>query len=220
MERYAKLFLASVVALATLALGHSAGASLVFPDGLRRATNDERLADCDPGFAGRVLAVIQELEHLGFKPKIVDSWRSPLAQRKAVASGRSLVTFGFHNIVGTRREPRAFAVDLVQSDRAIPALNYVFRLSTIAARFHLDTGLLWGLTKAERLTVTRAMARPRSTAIKIGWDPCHLQPADMTVAEALEAAAATEVTQSFEAGEALRGESAASGITRQTAEHP
>jgi hypothetical protein len=181
--------------------------------------NDDRLASCDAGFSVRVRAVIEELESYGFKPRIVESWRSPMAQRRAVASGRSLVTFGFHNIVGSRREPRAFAVDLVQSERATPTLNYAFRLAALAARHRLDTGILWGLSKEERDAVYKAMAKPRVAApVKIGWDPCHLQPADMTVAQALEAAAQSGATPTFEGSEGSRGEPVA--LSRRTGENP
>jgi hypothetical protein len=151
----------------------------------RWMTNETLLAECDTGFAARVRAVIQDLEGSGFHPWVAESWRSPKDQVQAFRLGRSKVRFGFHNIVGPGREPRSFAVDLIDrlgSDN--PSQEYALRLSTVARAYNLTTGILWGLSSQERLAVGKALRAPHTFAkLKIGWDPCHLEPADLSISQ-------------------------------------
>jgi hypothetical protein len=153
----------------------------------RRMTNEDRLAQCDAGFAAKVRAVIRDLEGSGFKPWVAESWRSPKLQVQAFILGRSQVKFGFHNIVGSGKEPRAFAVDLIDTPGAdVPSQAYALRLSSVAHHHNLTTGILWGLSNQQRRVVGKAVeASHVSRIVKIGWDPCHLEPADRSLSQIL-----------------------------------
>ena len=154
----------------------------------RHTTNEDQLAKCDASFAARVRAVIQDLESHGFKPWVAESWRSPADQAQAFTLGRSEVKAGFHNVVGLHGEPRAFAVDLIDNPLAAdPSQEYALRLSSVAHQYNLTTGILWGLSNQERRVVGKAVESPRVRGkVKIGWDPCHLEPADQSLSQVLE----------------------------------
>jgi hypothetical protein len=151
-------------------------------------TNEDRLAKCDAGFAAKVRAVIHDLERSGFKPWVAENWRSPKHQVQAFSLGRSQVKFGFHNVVGSRSEPRAFAVDLIDAPGVnAPSQAYALRLSSVAHRYNLNTGILWGLSHQQRRVVGKAVeALHVYSSVKIGWDPCHLEPADRSLPQILQ----------------------------------
>jgi hypothetical protein len=189
------------IARAIFALGVSLGAARIgasgrtpggfadrLTDGQRQMTNRERLAQCDASFAASVRAVIHDLESCGFKPWVAESWRSRENQVQAFTLGHSEVKFGFHNVVGTRREPRAFAVDLIDTPGADnPSQEYALRLSSAAHRYRLTTGILWGLSNRQRRVVGKAVETPQiDQRVKIGWDPCHLEPADRSLSQILK----------------------------------
>ncbi len=47
------------------------------------------------------------------------------------------------------------------------------------------TGIQWGLPIRIRGAIEQAIATSNwSAPVKIGWDPTHVQPADLTLAEA------------------------------------
>jgi hypothetical protein len=154
----------------------------------RRSSNECRLSQCDASFAAKVRATIRDLESGGFQPWITESWRSYEEQAHVFAVGRSKVKFGFHNIVGIDRQPRAFAVDLINAPASRASMQeYELSLWSIAKRYHLTTGLFWGLNGEQRLAVRRAIDAPRTRrTLEIGWDPCHLEPAGTSLGQILE----------------------------------
>jgi hypothetical protein len=192
MKTIVRSILALAIALAAVRLGASsrtlAGLAGLLGDTRRQMTNEGRLAGCDASFAANVRAVIHDLESCGFKPWVAESWRSPKAQVQAFTLGRSEVRFGFHNVVGLRREPRSFAVDLIDTPGAeVPSQEYALRLSSVAHRYSLTTGILWGLSNRERRVVGKALEAPQIyRRLKIGWDPCHLEPADRSLSQILK----------------------------------
>jgi hypothetical protein len=192
MKTIARTILALAVAFGAVRVGASsralAGLAGQLSDSQRQVTNEGRLAACDASFAASVRAVIRDLESCGFRPWVAESWRSPKDQVQAFTLGRSEVKFGFHNVVGLRREPRAFAVDLIDIPGASdPSPEYALRLSSVAHRYSLTTGILWGLSNRERRVVGKALEAPQIyRRLKIGWDPCHLEPTGRSLSQILK----------------------------------
>jgi hypothetical protein len=192
MGTLARTIFAIGIALGGVRVGASGSttaglANRTLSENQRRMANEDRLAKCDAGFAAKVRAVIYDLESSGFKPWVAESWRSPKHQVQAFTLGHSQVKFGFHNVVGSRREPRAFAVDLIDTPGAnAPSQAYALRLSSVAHHYNLNTGILWGLSHQQRRVVAKAIeALHACRSVKIGWDPCHLEPADRSLSQIL-----------------------------------
>jgi hypothetical protein len=152
----------------------------------RKSRNAQRLSECWPAFAARLNRVIQRLEEQGVRPRIQDAWRSPEEQLIAFNSGHSKLKYGFHNVTGANAAKEALAVDLLDDDAPLlPSTRYVLLLAAVARVESLETGILWGLPKALHAGVESALAvgdfdRP----VKIGWDPCHVQPTVIRPSEA------------------------------------
>lgn len=147
----------------------------------RAARNLSRLADdCHPVFAARVRRLISQLEAAGLRPRIQDAWRSPKAQLAAYQAGTSTLKWGLHCATNPDGDPAALAVDLLD-DRAplAPGTAYLLRLAATAEACGLRTGIRWGLPASLRRAIDVAIAHGAwSTALKVGWDPCHIEPAD------------------------------------------
>ena len=152
----------------------------------RRARNAARLDQLHPAFARRVRAIIDGLESEGLRPRIQDAWRDPAAQLRAYQRGRSRLRFGFHNLTGLDGEPESLAADILDDDHpAREGVSYLLRLAAAAEAHQCTTGIRWGLPARLRAGIDEAIAsRSWEAALKIGWDPCHVQPADLTLAEA------------------------------------
>jgi hypothetical protein len=147
----------------------------------------EKLMECDPSIVGRVRDTIADLEAIGFKPSIKAAWRSAEEQGRAFYNGRSDLRFGFHNLTGDHGERRAFSVDLVEDvNRATTSPRFALTLAFFASRHHMRSGVLWGLNERQQQAVISAIAnRTFDSKVEIGWDPCHLEPDDMSLAEAM-----------------------------------
>jgi hypothetical protein len=152
----------------------------------RLARNQQRLTECHEVFAEALTGVIRDMEQLGFRPRIQEAWRSPEAQLQAVNSGNSELRFGFHNVTGADGRKEALAVDLLDDDAPLePSRRYVLTLAAVARDHGLETGVLWGLQRATRERLQRAiLERDFEAPGKIGWDPCHIQVTGMTAAQA------------------------------------
>lgn len=152
----------------------------------RKARNETRLAELFPTFSKRVARVIGALEGDGVRPRIQDAWRSPADQKKAFDAGNSKLLFGFHNVTGGDGKPEAMAVDMLDDDSPLaPGKAYLLRLAAAAEKEGLITGIRWGAPKALAEATNTAIAQKDWKAdVKIGWDPTHIQPTDVTVAEA------------------------------------
>ena len=178
----------------------------------RIARNTQRLTELYPGFAQRLRSIVAALEAQGFRPRIQDAWRSPADQLKAFNSGNSKLQFGFHNVTGPDGQPESLAVDLLDDDSPLTSRReYLLRLAAAAASAHCQTGVAWGLPPALREAVATAIASGNFTAnVKIGWDPTHVEPADITVAQARTGARPTA------SGAPTRSRSRRAGATRGT----
>ena len=152
----------------------------------RNQRNTERLATLFPTFARRIARVIKSLESEGIRPRIQDAWRSPEDQRKAFDTGHSKLLFGFHNVTGPDGRPESLAVDLLDDDAPLNVGKaYVLKLAAAAQAEGLITGVRWGVPTKLRAAIDTAIANADWDAnVKIGWDPLHVEPTDITVAEA------------------------------------
>ena len=164
----------------------SEGGQLV-NEAARLERNRQRLTECWPSFSSAVRRVLDALEAQGFRPRIQDAWRSEEDQAKAVAGGFSDVFFGFHNVTGAGGRKEALACDVLDDDNpeGTPPKRYLLALA-VAARAHgLETLIFKGLDKSEKATVEAAIAAGDiDRNVKLGNDPTHVQPTDITIAEA------------------------------------
>ncbi|MEP7365412.1 MAG: hypothetical protein ABI972_19330 [Acidobacteriota bacterium] len=148
--------------------------------------NDDRLKELFPTFAARVKKVIKDLEAGGVRPRIQDGYRSPADQMKAFTSGNSKLKFGFHNVTGPAGEKQSLAVDMLDDDSPVrPSTEYLLKLAAAARKNGLVSGVLWGLPASLQRGINNAIAAKNFKApVKVGWDPTHLEPVGITVAEA------------------------------------
>jgi hypothetical protein len=152
----------------------------------RKARNQQRLTELFPTFASRLEKVIAELEAAGLRPRIQSAWRSEADQLKAYNSGHSKLKYGFHNVTGPGGKKEALAVDLLDDNSPLkPSSAYVLRVAAAAEKFGLATGAKWGLPKKLAEAVDDAIASQQwNAAVKVGWDPVHIEPKGITVAQA------------------------------------
>jgi hypothetical protein len=152
----------------------------------RKARNEARLSELFPTFRVRIARVIAELESRGIRPRIQDGWRSPADQLKAFETGHSKLKFGFHNVTSASGTPESLAVDMLDDDSPLAAGKpYLLQLAAASQNAGLITGVRWGVPKALVGAIDAAIAAKDWNAnVKIGWDPTHVQPTDVTVAQA------------------------------------
>jgi hypothetical protein len=164
--------------------GLETGSQLEHPE--RVDHNRERMAELHPAFTTRVLNILTELEGHGLKPRILVAWRSPGEQRISYMDGRSMLRFGYHNITGPGGEPEALAVDIIDDDHPDALSRPFFLRLARAARAHgCETGIRYGLPQRLRRALDAAIAGEDWNApVKLGWEPEHVRPADVTIVEA------------------------------------
>lgn len=153
----------------------------------RRARNDQRMTELNPVFRARLARIIKGLEAAGFRPRIQDAWRSPEAQMTAFRTGHSKLRWGFHNATTPDGRPDGLAVDLLDDDSPLsPGVKYLVALARAALSENCQTGIAWGLPPTLRSAVESAvrLADDPPAGLKIGWDPTHVEPADVSVPEA------------------------------------
>jgi hypothetical protein len=179
----------AAIPLALLLAAHSSANLFLYlerNDTRRRLNNLEKLAQCDRDFAAGASAAIRRLEQRGYRPWVRESWRSPQEQEKAYRRGVSEVNFGFHNVLGPRGEPRAFAADIAESEHAAKtSSDYALAAARAAQRYGLSTGILWGLGPEERAVVSQALYAAGAEPSHIGWDPCHFEPVGLSLRDAI-----------------------------------
>lgn len=153
----------------------------------RKKRNATRLLELYPTFRARIANVIAALEAKGVRPRIQDAWRSIADQRKAFIAGHTKVLFGFHNATAPDgKMPEALAVDLLDDDSPLnPSTNYLLQVAAAAEAAGLVTGIRWGVPKKLVFGIDAAIsAEDWDAKLKVGWDPTHIQPTDVTIAEA------------------------------------
>ena len=152
----------------------------------RMARNESRLLELHPVFARRVAAVITRLEGAGLRPRIQAAWRSPAEQLDAFNRGTSKLKFGFHNLTKPDGTADSLAVDLLDDDHpAHEGSEYPLQVAAAAAANRCVTGIRWGVPAGLVEGIDQAIAaRDWKAPVKVGWDPAHIQPTDVTLAEA------------------------------------
>jgi len=166
----------------------------------RRARNTAKLTECYPAFGSRLARAIVALERQGFRPRIQEAYRSPADQQAAYERGTSKLRYGLHNATSPAGAPESLAADVLDDDApAAPGTRYLLALAVAAADAGLETGILWGLSGADR-TATAAAVRTRDLAakVRVGWDPTHVQVPGLTasaVQQGARPAADTTTTQ-------------------------
>lgn len=153
----------------------------------RKQRNISKLTELYPAFRARLILVIAKLEAGGLRPRIQDAWRSPKDQLTAFNSGHSKLKFGFHNVTGVDGVTKeSLAVDMLDDDNPLnSAPSYLLQLAAAAEENGLTTGIRWGLPPDLRSAIDNAIAaKDWSAPVKIGWDPTHVQPTNITATEA------------------------------------
>jgi hypothetical protein len=154
----------------------------------RLARNKKRLGECFPKFADRVSKVIEEMEKLGFRPRIQDAHRTIADQKKAFDSGKSHVLFGFHNVTAKDGTPESLAVDMLDDDHPDDTVSrkYLITLASIAQENKLASGIFFDLKPpaARKVLQTAIDAHNFDSKIKIGFDPTHIEATGLTIDEA------------------------------------
>jgi hypothetical protein len=152
----------------------------------RKKRNADRLKELYPTFRARLESVIASLEDAQLRPRIQDAWRSLADQKSAFEKGNAKVLYGFHNVTGPNDTPESLAVDLLDDDNPLsPGKPYLLQLAAAAEKEGLVTGIRWGVPAKLVLGIDAAIAKKDwDASVKIGWDPTHVQPTDITIAEA------------------------------------
>jgi len=152
----------------------------------RQLRNSERLLELFPSFRERISQVIIDLEAMGVRPRIQDAYRTPADQLIAFNSGNSKLKFGFHNVTGPNNEKESLAVDMLDDDHPLDlSKSYLLKLAFVSENNGLITGIRWGVPAKLIIAIDEAIATQNWNAnVKIGWDPSHVQPTDITVREA------------------------------------
>lgn len=155
-------------------------------DAARKQRNKDRLGELYPQFSLRIQQVINTLESKGIRPRIQDAWRSPSDQLKAYLAHHSKVKYGFHNVTSSAGVPEALAVDMLDDDAPLnPSKSYLLQLAGAAEAAGLITGIRWDLPAKLVKGIDAAIAAEDWNAnVKISWDPTHIQPIGITIADA------------------------------------
>jgi len=169
----------------------------------RLARNEAMLKECYPVFAARGLRIEERLAVDKRRPRYQDAFRTLERQAAAKAGGVSRLAKGFHNMTTPTGLPAALALDVVDDDDPVWPNNwqalegpdrdrrrrFVFALARAARLEGCRTGITWGLTVEDRLFIEQAILGQRPPeGVMVGWDPLHIEPADLTIAEALAGA--------------------------------
>jgi hypothetical protein len=156
----------------------------------RLIRNRIRLLECHPTFRERVERILQGLQRRGFRPRIQAAARSPEDQLEAWRRGTSKLKFGFHNITGPHGQPQSLAVDILDDDAPLaPDKPFLVGLAVEAKKVGCQTGIAWGLPSHLRTLLELVISKDATMVgdygdLKIGWDPTHVEPLNLTVARA------------------------------------
>lgn len=150
--------------------------------------NAARLRECNPVFAIRISKVLGRLEALGFRPRIQEAYRSRTDQLAAFQRGASRLKVGFHNLTSPEGKPDSCAVDVLDDNAPLnPGTRYLLTLAWCAKQERCVTGIDWGLLQPQRKAIATAIdEQDFDLPLRVGWDPCHVQPADVPLDAALQ----------------------------------
>jgi len=152
----------------------------------RIAYNKNKLKDLYPAFRTRIEAVLKEMEDAGYRPRLQVTWRSVADQLDAYRRGKTRVLFGFHNITGANGVREALAVD-IWDDNLLDKVkvDFILHLAAAAEAQGLTTGVRWDLPDEDSVLIDIALQNQNWDAkIRVGWDPLHVEPTEITIEEA------------------------------------
>jgi hypothetical protein len=126
------------------------------------------------------------MEDQQFRPRIQDAFRTEKQQLADFNAGHSKVKFGFHNIAGPGGDKEALACDVLDDDHPSgPPTKYLLALAVAARAEGLVTGILWGLKTTPKAATNAAIAAGDiGRKVKVGFDPTHIEPVGITIAQA------------------------------------
>lgn len=152
-------------------------------DEARKKRNALGFLEMYPTFARWMAAIERDMEGHGQRPRFQEIWRSPEDQLEAYRNGNSTVRYGFHNVTGKDGGKESLATDVLDDDNPNrESVGYCLLLASSARAHGCETGILWGLDRKQRKMVNEAIMKRNWLAdIKIGWDPCHVQIAGMSI---------------------------------------
>jgi len=153
----------------------------------RIVRNNAKLRECNPVFANRLRCVLILVEEYGFRPRIQEAFRTKADQLAAFQRGASDVKFGLHNMVNAKGKPDALAVDILDDNAPLnPSRKYKIVLAWAAKQCGCETGIDWDCSVHDKKLIAAAVANLNfSTTTELGWDPCHVQPSDVTLEDAI-----------------------------------
>lgn len=154
----------------------------------RKARNEQMLGELNPVMAERVRSILAFLEGLGRRPRIQCAWRSEKEQIAKMKAGNSKLPWGMHCATTPQGKPDSLAVDVIDDDDPLESdtdRTYLLQVAAAARQAKCVSGVLWGIPPAMQGPTNAAIEkRDWKAQVRIGWDPCHVQAADVTVAQA------------------------------------
>ncbi len=163
---------------------------------LRR--NGEILAQLDIFFGGRIRLILSDLASSGEEARLDCGWRSVQEQAVKFAQKLSEVEWGFHCAVNEEGKPASLAVHIIDDREKDPYKpqtgKFAIKLAIIAKKYKCTTGILWRLKSIDKDKLKAVIdLMDLDYKGKIGFDPFHLQPADLTLTEARDGKRLKEV---------------------------
>jgi LysM repeat protein len=152
----------------------------------RKARNSQRLTEMDDPMGVVVRRVLNRMEAQGFRPRIQEAFRTPADQLEAFLSGHSKVKFGFHNCTGAGGVKESLAADVLDDDHPFgPPKRYMLALAIAAHAEGVHTGISFSLPPKLAAGVAAAIADGDiNRKVKVGFDPTHVEPVGITIAQA------------------------------------
>lgn len=152
----------------------------------RKMRNETKLLEMHPAFRVRLQAVIKELEEYGYRPRIEQAWLSQQEQVEAYRSGRSGVTYGFHNITSAVGVKEALAAEVWDdNDFAHQKTPFMLHLLAAAEANGLTTGMRWGLSPEKVEAIDDAIAiKNWDGPVYPGGEPLHVEITGLSIQDA------------------------------------
>lgn len=137
---------------------------------LRKRRNANELGLLHPAFMLRFAAVVADLEALGLRPRLQETYRDLAAQKKKFKEGKSQLSgAGPHTnvlLLGPgKSRPASFATHVLDDSAknpADPGNHWVAMLAVIAAKRNLQTGAVWSQSAGSPL----APGKPHRIALE------------------------------------------------------
>jgi hypothetical protein len=159
-----------------------------------KVTDDQRterlkqlMRECHPVFRKRIINIYKEMEDDGWRPRVQDAWRSTAKTKELHKMGLTTVKWSFHNAMTPNGIPESLAIHIYDDDAtnpADPSRKFLMRLAYFSKKYNCRTGIAFGLPRALQNKLNEAIRWGETEWLppkKIGWDACHVEPADLTL---------------------------------------